>query len=290
MMSDFCVFILSHGRPNNVTTYTSLRNAGYTGQIFLIVDNEDATVNEYKRIFGKDNVVVFDKAKAAQTVDSAYNSDNRKAIVYARNATFDIAREKGFRYFLETDDDYTGWYYLFDEDKKFRSLTISNLDSVFEAVLKFYKSIPAVTIAFAQGGDFIGGAENSHAKIMLLRKAMNTFFCCVDRPVNWRGLLNEDVSTYVLSGSRGVLFLTLTQVSINQKQTQSLGGGMSETYGNSGTYVKSFYSVLHSPSCVSIRIIGTSYQRIHHNIIWKNAVPLILSEEHRKILTHEKSA
>ena len=38
---EFAAFILTHGRPDNVLTYDSLKKAGYTGRIVLIIDNED---------------------------------------------------------------------------------------------------------------------------------------------------------------------------------------------------------------------------------------------------------
>ena len=50
---NIAVFILSHGRPYNVITYKTLRKSGYTGKIYIIVDDEDKTINEYKSIFNK---------------------------------------------------------------------------------------------------------------------------------------------------------------------------------------------------------------------------------------------
>jgi len=41
---DFAVFILSHGRPNDVITYKTIIKQGYTGKIFIILDNEDNTI------------------------------------------------------------------------------------------------------------------------------------------------------------------------------------------------------------------------------------------------------
>ena len=41
---NYAVFILSHGRPDNVITYQTLRKCGYTGRIFIIVDDEDKMV------------------------------------------------------------------------------------------------------------------------------------------------------------------------------------------------------------------------------------------------------
>ena len=48
-MRKFAAFILTHGRPDNVVTYKTLRACGYTGDVFFIVDNEDATVDRRAR-------------------------------------------------------------------------------------------------------------------------------------------------------------------------------------------------------------------------------------------------
>ena len=38
---NFAVFILTHGRAENVETYKALRDCGYTGKIYVIIDDED---------------------------------------------------------------------------------------------------------------------------------------------------------------------------------------------------------------------------------------------------------
>jgi hypothetical protein len=53
---------------------------------------------------------------------------------------------------------------------------------------------------------------------------------------------------------------------------------MTEAYLDSGTYVKSFYTVMVAPSCTSIRIMGPIHKRLHHKINWRTAVPLIIPE------------
>ena len=43
---NFAVFILTHGRPDNVITYNTIKSSGYTGRIFIIIDNEDKKQKE----------------------------------------------------------------------------------------------------------------------------------------------------------------------------------------------------------------------------------------------------
>ena len=90
---------------------------------------------------------------------------------------------------------------------------------------------------------------------------MNSFVCSTDKPFKFFGGLNEDVNTYLVLGKKGDLFFTTHLASLKQKQTQKINGGMSEAYNKNGTYVKSFYSVLCSPSSVKIYILNTNHKR-----------------------------
>lgn len=111
---------------------------------------------------------------------------------------------------------------------------------------------------------------------------MNTFFCDVEKPFKFIGRINEDVNTYTRLGSVGWLGLTITDGQINQKQTQANKGGMSNVYLDSGTYLKSFYSVIGMPSAVKISEMGDKNKRIHHNVEWERCVPMILNEMYKK--------
>ena len=54
---DFAVFILTHGRPDNVKTLSTLKKCGYTGNVYFIVDNEDKTIDTYIKNFGSEFVI-----------------------------------------------------------------------------------------------------------------------------------------------------------------------------------------------------------------------------------------
>ena len=279
--SKFAVLILTHGRPNKVVTEKTLRNCGYTGEIYYVVDDEDATYDQYLIRYG-DKVIRFDKAKAEELFDKADNFTDRRTITHARCQSFYIAEELGLDYFIQLDDDYTAFDYRYNEDGKYKPAKIKNLDKVFALLLKYYRSIPALSIAMAQGGDFIGGAENKFVDGKARRKCMNTFICSVRKKFAYHGRMNEDVNMYTLKGSRGDLFLTIPFVSVVQKQTQSNSGGITELYLRYGTYVKAFYTVMHCPASVKISMLGTTKRRIHHHIRWANTVPCIVREELRK--------
>lgn len=279
--NDFAVFILTHGRPDNVITFETLKRQGYTGEIYIICDNEDKTIEQYRQRFG-DKVIVFDKAEIEKKIDTGDNFGDRRTILHARNACFEIAKELGLKYFLQLDDDYYEFQYKINHKMEYPTnhLTVlSNLGNVFDSFFTYYKSIGAKSIALSQGGDFFGGKDGFGKS---KRKCMNTFFCSVDRPFQFRGTMNEDVNTYTSLGKNGDLFLSIHFAMMNQMDTQSSSGGITELYKKFGTYVKSFYTVMYSPSCTKISMMGSTHRRLHHKIKWDHAVPFIVPESARK--------
>jgi hypothetical protein len=278
------VFILSHGRPDNVITYETLKKSGYTGKIYIIVDDEDKTIGEYKKRY-KDEVIVFSKKDYENKFDIMDNFDGNKVIVYARNACYDIARTLDLDYFFEYEDDYTNFSYRFIDGDSLRGKTIKNLDEILNTMVDCLDETKANTIAFAQGGDFIGGAE-SFKNNTFKRKAMNSFVFKVNKDkkndILFIGRMNDDVNTYLTQGKIGKLFFQISNINLVQLTTQSNSGGNTEAYKTFGTYVKSFYSVIAAPDCCKISLMGRIDKRIHHNIKWNNAVPKIIDQKFKK--------
>ena len=193
-----------------------------------------------------------------------------------------FAKELGLKYFLMLDDDYKEIDFRYVNGNKLSAKPARQMDRIFEDMLRFLDVSGAATVAFAQGGDFVGGLDGGNFKKGLLRKAMNSLFCRTDRPIDFRGTMNEDVTTYTTLGSRGRLFFTLCNMCVIQIPTQSLDGGMTESYLETGTYVKTFYSVMAMPSCIKVSMMYTKHKRIHHRIDWECCVPKIINEKYRK--------
>lgn len=280
------VFILTHGRPDNVKTLSTLKKSGYTGKIYYIVDNEDKHIEAYKKNFGNEYVKVFNKKEMADIIDEGNNFDERRTITHARNACFIIAKELNIKYFIQLDDDYTAFDFRIDTESTENCgaiKPIKKLDIVFDMLLNYYISIPSLSIAFAQGGDFIGGINNGKGSYRFnKRKCMNSFICSTDRPFKFIGAMNEDVNTYTTEGCRGKLFLTIPFVSITQTATQSNKSGITDMYLRYGTYCKAFTTSMMQPSSVKVSMMNSTHQRIHHSIAWKNTTPMIVSQDYKK--------
>jgi hypothetical protein len=284
-MSDrYCVFILTNRRPDRQHTYETLIKSGYTGDVYFVVDDHDPTRDAYRDKYG-DKVIIFDLDWAKSITDDGDNF-NKGTVLYARNACFKLADDLGYKYFIELDDDYKFFQYRYGDKLQTGYWSMrTTADQAFAALIRYFRSAPFTSLAIAQGGDFIGGVPE---QLRLKRKAMNFFICATDRPFRFCARMNDDVTTYVSLGGQGYLFGTTCQIQLSQLPTQSNPGGLTELYLEAGTYVKSFYSVMWSPSCVKIGTLidhahEKSCPRIHHTINWERAVPKLISGRWRKV-------
>lgn len=290
--NDFAIFILTHGRPERIKTLNTLSRCGYTGEWYLILDDEDPTIKETKDMYGETHIVVFNKKEAVAKTDTMDNFTGANTIVFARNMCNDIARGMGLKYFAEFEDDYTDFEYRVIDGNILKTYSIKDFDGVVNAMIE---ALSLMTnnhprfraLAFCQGGDFIGGAKNAQVvNCIPKRKAMNTFFFKVStdkqEDVQFLGRMNDDVNLYTIDGMRGGLWFSIPNIMVVQLITQSQNGGNSDAYKKYGTYVKSFYSVMAEPSCVRISAMGDKHYRIHHQIRWDNCTPMIISEKYKK--------
>lgn len=275
-MSKFAVFIFCWGRPDFNNTYNALRHHGYTGRIVMLMDDLDPTYSKYIEKFGNENTYVFNKKFVARTSDAMNNFGKLNSTLYVENAMFDIAKDLELDYFVAMCDDYNSFCHKREECER----RTQRLDEVFEYFVEYLINSPIKCLAFSQGGDHIGGFDPKVK--MCKRKVMNSFFCKTDSPFKFYGSMNDDANMYIQNGIRGDVFLTFYPFMLHQPPTQNVKGGLSDEYISNGTYVKSFYSVMLSPSSVRIKLMGQTYPRLHHSISFKNMVPCIIREDFKK--------
>lgn len=275
-MDKFAVFIFCWGRPEFSDTYDTLRRCGYTGRIIMLLDNLDPKRVGYIEKYGYENTFVFSKPFVARCCDPMNNFGKLESTLYVENAMFDAAKELGIEYFCAMCDDYYNLGHRGEEGAK----KTNRMNEVFEYFVEYLINTPIKCLAFCQGGDHLGGYD--HERNPLKRKVMNSFICKTDRPFKFYGSMNDDVNMYVQNGIRGDVFLTYLRFQLDQGDSQSTDGGLSDLYKSYGTYVKSFYTVMISPSSVSIRLMGEKAMRLHHNIKYKNTLPCIISDDYKK--------
>ena len=279
MRDDFCIFILSHNRAGNVATANCLDRYNYTGDWYIVIDDED-DIDPYTAEYDEETIIYLDNDGALPETDRGDNFEKHDTPLYTRNQLWDLADDLDYEYFMMLDDDYTNFQYRFNQHFEYDPITTDDLDAYIEPAIEYLETSGVDTLCMTQGGDYIGGSESQMAQaVQTKRKAMNTFLCKTDRPFKFRGTMNDDVNTYVRAAQYGKLFLTANLMSIEQGSTQQNEGGITDLYKAEGTYMKSFYTILYAPSCTSLReLSGRSAERIHHSISWRNAVPKIVPE------------
>lgn len=273
---DFAVFILSHGRADTITTYKALRDGGYTGRTYVVIDNEDDQEDLYRQKFG-DDIIQFDKRDYLEKTDLGDLDTDRRIGVFARNFIQDEAKRLGYKFHLQLDDDVHGFTYRFAQGKVLRALHCSHLDEVLSGMVEYMKETPITSLSFALSAYNMGGVDGSINEGMI-RKTMTTFLMRADDVQYFHMRMNDDITTSLINGMRGKLYYSYLPIEVEVDKTQVKAGGMTDIYQKNGTYRKSFYSVMCCPSCVKVSAMGITDYRIHHTINWNNAVPKLLSE------------
>lgn len=273
---DFAVFILSHGRADTISTYRALRDGGYTGRTYVVIDNEDDQEELYRQKFG-DDIIQFDKRDYLEKTDLGDLDTDRRIGVFARNFIQDEAKRLGYKFHLQLDDDVHGFTYRFAQGKVLRALHCSHLDKVFSGMVEYMKETPITSLSFALSAYNMGGVDGS-IKDGMTRKTMTTFLMRADDIQYFHMRMNDDITTSLINGMRGKLYYSYLPIEVEVDKTQVKAGGMTDIYQKNGTYRKSFYSVMCCPSCVKVSAMGITDYRIHHTISWNNAVPKLLSE------------
>lgn len=273
---DFAVFILSHGRADTISTYKALRDGGYTGRTYVVIDNEDDQEDLYRQKFGGD-IIQFDKRDYLEKTDLGDLDTDRRIGVFARNFIQDEAKRLGYKFHLQLDDDVHGFTYRFAQGKVLRALHCSHLDEVFSGMVEYMKETPITSLSFALSAYNMGGVDGS-IKEGMTRKTMTTFLMRADDVQYFHMRMNDDITTSLINGMRGKLYYSYLPIEVEVDKTQVKAGGMTDIYQKNGTYRKSFYSVMCCPSCVKVSAMGITDYRIHHTISWNNAVPKLLSE------------
>ena len=274
--NDFAVFILSHGRADTISTYRALRDGGYTGRTYVVIDNEDDQEELYRQKFG-DDIIQFDKRDYLEKTDLGDLDTDRRIGVFARNFIQDEAKRLGYKFHLQLDDDVHGFTYRFAHGKVLRALHCYHLDEVFSGMVEYMKETPITSLSFALSAYNMGGVDGS-IKDGMTRKTMTTFLMRADDVQYFHMRMNDDITTSLINGMRGKLYYSYLPIEVEVDKTQVKAGGMTDIYQKNGTYRKSFYSVMCCPSCVKVSAMGITDYRIHHTISWNNAVPKLLSE------------
>ena len=244
------VFIKTHGRPDNQLTLQTLRQAGYTGEIVLVLDDEDDTYNDYLKYRNENTALyIFNKERFVQKIDSGVSNPKRKVNLYAWCACEDLAKTYGEKFFIMADDDITGFRWRYEDNGHLRSLNITqNLDKAFSYIEDYMLScnISAMSTGIPQMY-FSGNIEDNLWK---WRVPYTFVFRNAKYKMNWVSEYEEDIITAIQSSIEGQYISVLPIIQRNTVEMGTNYGGMHNSYTNS--FKNAEYGYIWNPSCREI--------------------------------------
>lgn len=278
MRDDFAVFILSHGRAEKCLTLETLRRCGFTGKVFIVIDDEDEQKADYFSNYGSDIVVEFCKKDYVSSVDTITIVDNPASPTFARNAVCDIAKQHGVKYFGMFDDDLTNFLYRYNDSGSLRKKDISDLDKIFEYMLDFMDISNADCFAFTNAGGLIGGVSGRFSE-GLRRQAAATFIIRTESYAPFVGVYNEDMNYSLLKARKGQLVFELTKIAFYTCERGDNSGGLHDLYASKDWYFINFHSVVCLPDVCKIQPRnGNAKLKIN----WVCSIPQIISGRWKK--------
>lgn len=280
MRSDFAIFIPTHKRPNTQYTLDLLRNCGYTGEIFLVVDDLDPTVNEYKSKYG-DKVLVFNKLEYVNKTDTGMSVPQINFAVFARNAIEDFAITLGYKFFAVFDDDMVKFRYRYDDDGVFRSTKITiNMDKIIDTYVSFIDESNISCVSFGSLNNYMRGVDSLYIETSRLRLCCAIFFRNTNFKVDWKLNMCEDRITSLYYGQLGQVWLQLLQV---QLDTMPMGGefigGNTDVYKSLDKFHQVFFPVIVLPSSQYCSMYKGKWATVMHQ---EYVCPKIISGGYKK--------
>lgn len=276
MRTDFAFVILCWKRPQALYTLKYLKEINWVGKIFFAIDNGDPTKEEYIQAAKKNNIDYFTFDKDTEVSDQMYNQKLNSGAVCTRKIVENIIREKGYRFFCVLDDDYTRLDYY-----NRKKVGKTALEKLVNAQCDILDKIPFVSVvSLAQKGEAVAGTEYFYKNVKFKLKAMNWWMCCTDKPVEYAGIMNDDVNAGILLSKYGNLSVQYGGVFIQQASQKT--GGMKDIYAQgSAMYQKAMFSLMLAPSFCKLNYLrsyhdGKESKRIYHQIERKYAYPYIV--------------
>lgn len=275
------VFIITHGRPFNQRTLQTLTSFSYTGKVYLVLDDEDTTIDDYVKTYGTDSILVFNKEKYINETDTGLHRPYRKFAVFARNAVEDLAVELGLDYFMVFDDDITNFRIRYDENGSLKSCSLSGIiDDVFESCIKFMADTGIHCTSFGFCNVYRSGVECLYTENSRNRLCAEAFIRDTKIRVHWRLNMVEDLITSLDYNRMGDVWLQLLPVQVEILMSEgAVEGGNSDAYNDFGLYRLNFMPTIAYPDCNVVKF---------HNGKWRttlsavNSVPKIVSSKCRQ--------
>lgn len=271
------IFIISHNRAGRVETYSALRDAGFFGEIFVVVDVNDPQYIEYLVRFGKE-LIAYSKANEKLSADTLESEKRESSAVYARNAVESIAKNMRLDAFVILDDDITSFRYRWIENGVCRSLKITQyIDRILLVYINYMLDCDIATLSFENCMFYVGGISDD--KIANERWTYQIHIRNTKLPVEWKSIINEDIITEIMTATRGYIWWSLPYVVYDAVAMNEKSGGNKDNYDTFSEFRRAMFATVINPSSCKP---GYSHGKLRILQNKKASYPMIVSSRYKK--------
>lgn len=272
------VYIISKGRPWCKTAQTLVK-MDYPGEWLIVCGNNDETLEQYRDNWGE-HVLVFDwydEITRTDTLDNFGFDEMASGAVPVRNATCDIARERGELRHWQLDDDYVGFYHITPGTLKKHRMGGRELYDTLHEIAEF-----AHVMGLSNAGISLGTVESMPDKKKTFNhRVFNAHSLPTDPELftRWRGRMNDDLINAIETYRNGGYEMQFKFANLTMSESQSEDGGLTDLYKAEGTVRKTAYPVLLAPNAVKLKV---KFGRYHHEVNWKRLVPMMVNSKYQR--------
>lgn len=277
---NYCIFIISHKRSENIITLNTLKRLNYKGKIYIVIDDLDVEKDIYIKNY--ENVLVFNKLDYFKKTEKLTNKKILSVALYSRRFIEDFTKENDIKNFVVFDDDILDFKIRFKTKDKIISENINDFNTILDFYFEFLNSANIGMLGFGNETSYFG--KNCFDND-LKRRIFNGFVRNRDIDFEWLGIYAEDFISCVENGKKGFICLECMYVKLEamckqQLKTKNQKGGMEEAYNELTDYEKSMYAVISNPSCF---IVAPNRKgKLIIKCKWDNAIPKIINRRYKK--------
>lgn len=272
----YAVFICTHGRPNRQSTLQALREAGYLGMIFLVLDDEDDTAQGYVK-YENDHtkILVFNKQEWIDRSETGIPEDIRSTVLYAKNFCEHMASDIfNLDAYILADDDLLKFYYpIADMEIKYC------MQDVIYHIVEYLLTCNICMLGFMAKPKskymsilkYVVGEDRLPYHFMVRN--------CRHR-VNWRSFIGQDLIGNLDASIRGRYIFNIHLVQYTFTPNTSISGGMKSTYELVSDYTRTICIFKYYPSSVEMSECGDCGFEIAYRR--NNMCPMLVSSRYKK--------
>lgn len=283
----FAVFILSHKRADRVETFDTLKKSGYTGKIYIVVDDEDPQIDLYRQRFSdrKDvELLLFGKQPMIEIADTIYPEKKRSSALYARNFIESFAELSRIDIFAMMDDDITSFRFRWVENNSVKSQLVTlTMDDVFRYYGEYMLEADIATTSFPFSMFYISGTSGLDKKITESRHTYQIHIRNTNFPVDWVSVINQDTITQLQTMQTGYIWWSIPFLVFDAEPMNSKSGGLKSVYDSIKDFDMAFLAVISNPSCCKVAYSSGPRSTMQIKEDKHTSYPMIVSERYMKV-------